>query len=690
MVAFDLVSKLFIKLDVLAPGMHMNIKGGYSIRTWLGVFISLIYVAGTSYAVSSQIMDYLDTTHPFVAAELKLNTIYPSIDLPKNRHVPVLFAFSSTTSTLTFEEMKKYFTFKYRQYIYVMQDGSHTFDLKIDELPTMACRELIENGKLNTEDYKNLGGYLDLLPDFGACVDPTGYNLTVVGSNSDPYEKFGYLEIFPCMLTNGQCKTKAQINNIWLQIVKPAVGMDLSNATHPIRYEANLDDFYVLNTDSSQFYLQQLIMNKITDSYGFLIPDKEIVTYTTYDPPLFSNGWRNGAIIKTTQAEIDKGLVNAYFTFEWCSGMKFNRITRTYGGFLDYLGNIGGINSIIWLVCFAIYFAWHSHQEKLEMVHAVYGLKKAKSKGCCTGPFSCCKKKLSPTPIDKKLSVLGFDLPGVLASQSTIKSTNKDNKPAQVEGGTIFVSPEVIDEAYDNIKATLDLVTICREVNVIRYLSSVLLKDYQKGLIPLASLSKSMQEKRDRQEKERLKRQLTANPLFKALANFASDLPKEEADDDIQAGVTTLMRKIEGGDYDNKGGEDGEGYGEQYGEEYGEPKTNDLVSGLSLRERSRAKTLIMTGTTSPILKGFEEEFNSNFYTSITRVAPILGIENMISHSPHSGYGTRSGSMNVLEVDRHEPPRVSKFKPNVIEPAMKKSNLRKVKKMHASTIKPIEK
>lgn len=213
----------------------------------------------------------------------------------------------------------------------------------------------------------------------------------MVGSNSDHYEKFGYLELFPCSLPGGVgCKSKEDVNTIWLQIVKPAIGMDLANKSHPIRYEANSDDFYILNTDSSQFYLQQLIMNKITDSHGFLIPDEDVVTYTTYDPPLFSNGWRDGSI-KTTQTDIEEGHVAAYFTFEWCSGMKYNHVKRSYGGFLDYMGTIGGINSIIWLICFGIYFGWHYYQEKLAMVHAVYGLKKAKKK-CCSSPFLAARK----------------------------------------------------------------------------------------------------------------------------------------------------------------------------------------------------------------------------------------------------------------------------------------------------------
>lgn len=135
--------------------------------------------------------------------------------------------------------------------------------------------------------------------------------------------------------------------------------------------------------------------------------------------------------------------------------------------------------------------------------------------------------------MDKKLSVLGFDLHGTLANQSSIKnSSKKTDTIGKVEGGTIYVSDEVIEEAFENIKATLDLVTICREINVIRYISSVILKEYQKGLIPLASLSKSIEDKKPFIETDK-SNQVVPSSLFRAIATFATDLPSEEPENDL-------------------------------------------------------------------------------------------------------------------------------------------------------------
>lgn len=642
MVAFDLLTKLLLKLDVLAPGMHLNIRGGWAINTWVGVFISLIYVGLTCYAIISQVMDYFDTTHPFIASEQKLNSVYPSIDIIANRHVPIVFALSQGYATLTFEEMQKYFTFKYRQYSYTYDENTAQVDLKIEELPTMKCRDLIESGKLNMKDYTNLAGYLELLPDHGACVDPTGYNLTIVGSNGDKYNKFAYLEIFPCILGD-QCKPKEEINKVWLQIVKPAIGMDLANKSHPIRYEANMDDFYVLNTDSSQYYLQQLIMNKITDSHGFLIPDEDVVTYTTYDPPLFSNGWRDGTIT-TTQTDIEEGLVSAYFTFEWCSGMKFNHVKRTYGGFLDYLGTIGGINSITWILGFGLYYFWHFKQEKLAMVHSIYGLK-PKKRNCCK------KKKEDSTALDV-----------VHTLQSPVKKSKLNRKADNIEKGSIFVTNEVIDQAFADIKASLDLVTICREINVIRYISSVILKEYQKGLIPLASLSKSIEDKQPSIDIKK-SNQVISSSLFRAIATFASDLPSEEPENDLVKDITILFQKMKGA----------------------RPQNQIEIPEEEVSFKLAKEPPLSSSSVLPHAQTFDSlelEFNRNFLASITKIAPILGIESMIEQKRRSS-GTL-GPQVPNDPGILNPHVIAKFDPNMHQNAMKTKALplkqKKIKKI----------
>ena len=612
---FNVLSKILLKLDILAPTMELNINGGWAIRSWTGVFISIIYLTVAIYTTVSQIQDFLNTTKPFIAVQLQLDTHYPSIDLVKNKHVPVMFAFVDTSTALKYDDMKYYFTFKYRQYMYIMPDGGDSFDISITDLPTMACKDLIAKGVLDLDDYKNLGAYLDLLPEYGICIDPTGFNLTVVGSNYDPYKKFGYLEIFPCSLEdNSLCKPKDVVNTVWVQIIKTAVSMSLGDKVRPIRYESNADDFYALNTDQSQFYIQQLIMNEVKDEYGFLIPDKVVLKYTTYDPPLFTAAWRDGGY-KAEAADIKSRVTKPYITFEWCSGMKHNTITRTYSGFLDYLGNIGGINSIMSMVCIGIYSWSHWRQEKIGIVHAVYGLKKAPSKRKCSNILACCKKKNGSISSGNKVnSTSGADFQSSFTQQIGKSrrgvSTNPDID-AHVEKGTIFVSSSVIDQAYDSIRGSLDLVTICKEINTVRLLASFFIKNYQKNLIPLVSLSKTLQE-----NKERLNtRKSTTNVVYRAMNYIASGFSFEEQEDDIIEGVENLLKRME--EIKNDESESDPGNHMNYG----------LESPLKGGTHSVAQSTMLNR--SLVSKGLEMEMNSNFMEALTKASSLVGIKSLI-------------------------------------------------------------
>ena len=524
--------KLLLSLDFLAPTMHLNVNGSWAVKTYTGVLISLLCVTMAIYASTLQVIDYFDTTNPFIAAELKLNTVYPEIDLVKNRHLPMMFAFAGGTAFINTTEAKKYFTVQYTMWTYIIgEDASTDFQFIINDLPVVPCRELIEKGTLNPKEFTTLGGFQKYFPDFGICIDASGVNLTVIGSNADAYQKTVLLRVLPCSLPDHtQCKSKEEVNAVTIQLLKPAIGLNLGNIDSPINYEINADDYISLNTDIDQVTAQQLIKNTIYDAKGFLFPVQEKVTYTTYDPPFLTTQWRDTTQIKVTTDDITNFVAKPYFEFQWKSGQKFNLIKRNYNSFLDYLGNIGGINSLIMACCFTVYFIWHGYQEKLAMVHAIYGLKQEKGK-CCR------KKRVHP----RKSGT--FDVNSNVTAKTELPHPDIEEK---MEKGTIYVSDKIIDEAWDNIKASLDLVTVCREVNVIKYLSSVLIKEYQKALIPLAILSKQMQEKRKSESDKAIKK----NPLFGIIAKFASDFPmKEEKEEDkVQEGVSALLRSVKDGE----------------------------------------------------------------------------------------------------------------------------------------------
>lgn len=518
---FGAFTKLFLMLDFLAPTMHLNVNGSWAVKTYTGVFFSLFCLGLGTYFTLVQIIEFFDTSSPFIAQELRFRREYPEIDLVKNRHIPIFFAFHNDDEIIPFKNYQSYITARFRMITYKSPsnpDGIFTVE-KLD-VPIVSCGTMIEKGLLDLKAYPGLRVYEDSIPEFGICIDPTGLNLTVVGSNSDKYQSFAFLQIYPCSLSEGEgCQPKEVINRMWIQVLKPVSGLNLADKENPANHDINADDFFAINTDLNQHYQINLINNRVIDNQGFLFPVKEKVSFTSYDPIMFSTQWRNGSKIMTTKEEIDNREVPAYSVFTWQSGPKEFIIKRSYNNPLDYLGTIGGLNSLLYILCYTLYNLYHRYQEKLVMVHAIYGIKKK--------PTLCCKKKMFHNKVG-----LGFDR----SSLRNIK-VDREDPPSDSEE-TIYVSNSIIDEAWDTIKASLDLVSICREVSVIKSSSRIFFKKYQRNLLPLVSLSNQIREKRTIEYTEKKLRRWPSK-----IHRWISSLPvqEEKTADSIQLGIRCLL-----------------------------------------------------------------------------------------------------------------------------------------------------
>lgn len=596
--------------DILAPGTHLNVNGGWSIRSWLGVFLALVYGGLTMYCVVQQISEFRDTTQPFVAIETKLNSEYPSIDLIKNKHVPIIFAFAGETVPLSSEEYPAYFTLMYKRHIFIIPEDGSEVTITESTVPTVPCKVLLDKGIIKLEDFQSLKGYKSLLAERGICADVSEMkNLTVTGSFFDAYEEFFSVLIYPCSLDDSSlCKPKEDVTNVTIQFLKPAVGMDLSNKENPIRYDFSGEDYYYLNTDVYQLLSQQLVDNRITDRNGFLIPDEEVVQYTTYGQKTTVSVWRDGGI-STTKDIIDAGGTNPYIWYELASGMKYNAITRTYTGFLDYLGTIGGINSILFGAFTLLYQLYHKKAEKEAMVHAIYGLKVGRKPRRC-----CARKSYDPHAANR-----------VGPSPASFLTKSGMDKPIdpEIEGysekGTIYVSSKVIDEAFDTIRSNLDMVTICREINTIRCLASLLVKDYQKDLVPLMSLSKYMQEKRDREAKQKI----VKNSCTKFLNKVASDLPLDDRQLDVKECMSKLVKQMEKNESV-----------EIPGLKSSPNNLRDLQDHKLDHEDTEEKDLVdkVLDREGLITKAFEVELNNHAYVSLANVSALMGIPEIVPES----------------------------------------------------------
>ena len=154
--------------------------------------------------------------------------------------------------------------------------------------------------------------------------------------------------------------------------------------------------------------------------------------------------------------------------------------------------------------------------------------------------------------------------------------------------------------------------TICREINTVRFLASFFIKNYQKSLLPLVALSKTLQE-----NKERLNiRKFKSNTIYRAMSQIASDLSLEEQEDDIIEGVENLLKRME--EIKNEESESDPGkHRMNYGLE------SPLKDGIPSQAESTMRTR------SLVSKGLEMEMNSNLMEALAKVSSLVGIKSMV-------------------------------------------------------------
>ena len=248
------------------------------------------------------------------------------------------------------------------------------------------------------------------------------------------------------------------------------------------------------------------------------------------------------------------------------------------------MGNVGGINSLILITCLSIYYFYHYQEQKLVMVHAIYGLKKQKQSWCRS------KKKTVSLNSNK-------------AKPQTLMSNEPDTAHnIRQEKGTIFAPPELIDEAWSNVQQSLDLVTLCREINVIKYLSSILFKDYQRALIPLACLNQQIQNIKMNEQKNNYTKRKS---LLGKWIGYGELSPLGLIGDDyqnLQSGVNKLFKNVN---------ESGTRRSEQIGHD------------------KRGSEMLFDDDPNPVLKRLESEMNDNLFKAINDCAIALKIPIVI-------------------------------------------------------------
>ena len=486
------VRKWISSVDFLAPDVSLNVCGASSIKTLVGSVMSLMCLGVFSWMSYLSIVEYLSTSTPKISQEVTTSEIYPKVDLLKDKHFPILFFYYDDETSLTPAEVQKYLTFQYKKYRYISGAVNGELISEIINMPLVPCADLIAQNKTGTMVVGNSGYLNNLSAEFGMCVDVIESEAYVGGRSSDSIYDVVGLNIYPCTLPSG-CADPSEISKIGFTIAFPKPNLNLGNYEGPVEYNTDADNYYYINPLIGQRYENKLMTTNIFDDKGFLSA-KSLRSSITHSERIQMNLlYRDGSQTQCLPEELESYDCKGYFFFEIISGGTVVKITRSYKGFIETCGDIGGIKELIYLVFFYLYIFYNQRATKTMLVEQVYNMKKGSS---------CCKKKKQVKPSAKEESL-------------------------KIEG--LGHAPEhVFEKAFTLIEESLDIITLAKEANSIRFLSSFLMTEYHRVLVPLVSLNNELRRENERIDlnRELAKKGTSPDTIFKALGFAFQNIEK--------------------------------------------------------------------------------------------------------------------------------------------------------------------
>lgn len=487
------------KVDLLAPSMSLNVQGKSGVKTVFGAFLSLVFLGSFTYMTTILFLDYLDTTQPFVSQQINIGGEYMPLDLVKTNQIPIVFLTFNGEKTIPLNEIDRWATIKFRIYNYITDESTGDYNYTTVEIPIVNCQTLMDKQMFNEAFFNGLGSYHNKVNSSGICFDTSGINTTIYGSYSDLISAYSTIEILPCSLSDqSQCEPAESVVKLWVQFFFLEPGIDLSNKKTPVNYAANSDFLFALNPSTINYLTRKLMRTEIEDINGFLFGSSVSQVFSQEARLLPVSAFRVASITCTAES-ISTFDCEPYISLTTISSNTFGKISRSYVGLLETLGNIGGIKELLFLGCYALYVHYHDHYSKKWLVKAVYNLE---------SPRSCCSKKSKPQNKNEVQDINEFSLDPVFE-----------------------VSSEAIGKAYDRIESFLDVVKLSQDLESLKLLVQMTLKKHQIKIAPLLSLKASQHEVDDitfPPEKALLKSPTQRTESNRAQNTLATKKDKEE------------------------------------------------------------------------------------------------------------------------------------------------------------------
>lgn len=471
-------------LDLMSTPISFKVDGHSGLKTWFGVFLTGVYVSCVFAASWIIFKTFTDTTSPTIFQETSESSQFPKVDLLESQILPSLFVYTRYGAVIQSTDIYRYFTpvvVKSKFWTEVYPNG--TSELKTEFMPMnmLPCQDLIKNPSMAAYYSK----YVSTVPAFqslnkeGLCVEPLPDYMNIV-SNSSGRAEFFSVDLLPCTLPMG-CATQQELRQLSLVFVQPKMSLNLSNYENPTELIISQDKSFGISDNVFQSLTYSLTTTEVEDASDFFSQKVTRARRSNIPIPSIALISRDPSQITCTFAEIMARTCTPYISFMFTSSGTKTKIVRTYKGMIKTLSEIGGISSFVLALCFQLSQIYTYFMKNRILVHLVF-------------TFLASKAFLKTIALDiaKKQPPLAKNYTKTVGTSSVDEGSMKSAKKevARME-----------KEATDLITNSLDIVTILTEINNIKFLVSSLLKEHQRNLIPLSSISQHEEEMKRKKSK---------------------------------------------------------------------------------------------------------------------------------------------------------------------------------------------
>ena len=474
-------------LDFLAPDVGLNYRGASGVKTYCGVLLSILS-ASVFLAASVYIgLRYLDTTQPAVLQDVSTVLEYPEVDLIAERRITAIIFFNNSvpiTPNLVPLFVTAHSILKTQE---AVQSGG-----KISLQNTLVSRPLIPCKNVAPEILKLLSigdeSQAQYLMNYALCPEYNLQDFKVVGKASDILSKSFEIIIYPCSLGPDKCVSQETVSKFAFTYAHIEPSFNMSNCDHPISYAWNPNDYYHVNIGAVQITSNQLVKTEVWNDGGLFSSVKLVSSAYSQGYQSTVSKYRDPTSVQCATVPVTEANCTPYLIFQNFSGPKTEKLTRSYKGAIETIGEIGGIRDIIFTAAIAIYWLFHSKLTCKEVVSQVYDIPMQQESHPEDGRVPDSKRFVQVT------SLHGTNMPSVPAQMKTemfeMGSTHNHRdtssqvplvriqEPTQTQSNGSHIPVVEFDyhTAMQAIEDTLDVVTLVRRIQWLETFSEYVLQ----------------------------------------------------------------------------------------------------------------------------------------------------------------------------------------------------------------------